>query len=64
MHLALEEHIQTACLNRASQMEIDKGKNDAGRINLGNNLLHKAENSLNKGTFNSAAVGTNRIPQK
>lgn len=62
MHLALEEHIQTACLPPApteTRRWRQTGENtETRRVKPGNTRLHSAEDSWDEVNFNSAAVAT------
>lgn len=64
IHLALEEHVQTACLPPAPT---ERGrwrqageKMRQGDKKLGNTWLHSTEDSLKEVNFNSAAVASNK----
>lgn len=64
MHLALEEHVQTACLTPAPterrKWRQAGGGNETRVVKLGNTWLHSTEDSLNEVNFNSAAVASNK----
>lgn len=65
MHVALEEHVQTACLPPAPaerRWRQTGGKTETRRVKLGNTRLHSAEDSPDEVNFNSAAVATNKNP--
>lgn len=68
MHLALEEHVQTACLPPAPtetrRWRQTGEKSDEmrrrRRVRQSNTRLHSAEDSSDEVNFNSAAAATNK----
>lgn len=63
MHLALEEHVQTACLPLQREGDGDRRegkKTETRKVKLGNTRLHSAEDSPDEVNFNSAAVAANK----
>lgn len=66
MHLALKEHVQTACClplqRRGDGDRRGWGGVETSRVKLGNTWLCAAEDSRKEVNFNSAAVATNKNP--
>lgn len=67
LHLALEEHVQTACLPPAPTetrrlRQTGRRGTKTRRVKPGNTRLHSAEDSPGEVNFNSAAVATNKNP--